>query len=128
MEFVLRVRMSTSDAHYGGNLVDGARIMGLFGDAATALLVYTDGDEGLFLAYEEVLFKAPVYAGDFLEVSARLEKVGNTSRTMSFEAYNIIAGNPAAGDSAADQLDPPQLVASAKGVCVVPKDKQRKVV
>ena len=128
MEFVLRVRMSTGDAHYGGNLVDGARIMGLFGDAATALLVYSDGDEGLFLAYEDVLFKAPVFAGDFLEIIAKIEKIGNTSRTMSFEAYKIIAANGAAGDSAADKLDPPLLVASAKGVCVVPKDKQRKVV
>ncbi|HBS92770.1 MAG TPA: 3-aminobutyryl-CoA ammonia lyase, partial [Firmicutes bacterium] len=107
MEFVLRVRMSTGDAHYGGNLVDGARIMGLFGDAATALLVYSDGDEGLFLAYEDVLFKAPVFAGDFLEVIAKIEKIGNTSRTMSFEAYKIIAANGAAGDSAADKLDPP---------------------
>ena len=102
MEFVLRVCMSTSDAHYGGNLVDGARIMGLFGDAATALLVYTDGDEGLFLAYEEVLFKARS-TGDFWK-SLPGWKVGHTSRTMSFEAYKIIAGNPAAGDSAADQL------------------------
>lgn len=128
MEFVLRVRMSGADAHYGGNLVDGARIMGLFGDAATALLVSSDGDEGLFLAYEEVLFKAPVYSGDFLEVSARLEEVGNTSRTMIFTAHKVIAANPKAGDSAADVLDPPLLVASAKGVCVVPKEKQRKVI
>ena len=126
MEFVLRVRMSTSDAHYGGNLVDGARIMGLFGDAATALLVYTDGDEGLFLAYEEVLFKAPVYAGDFLEVSARLEKVGNTSRTMSFEAYKIIAGNPAAGDSAADQLDPPSWWPVPKVYVLFPKTNRER--
>lgn len=128
MEFVLRVRLSSGDAHYGGNLVDGARVMGLFGDAATALLVHSDGDEGLFLAYEDVLFKAPVFAGDFLEVVARMEEMGNTSRRMSFTAYKVITANPQAGDSAADVLTPPLLVASAKGVCVVPKDKQRKVV
>lgn len=128
MEFTLRVRMGSGDAHYGGNLVDGARVMGLFGDAATGLLIHADGDEGLLLAYEEVQFKAPVYAGDFLEVSARMERIGNTSRTMSFSAHKIIAANGAVGDSAADRLEAPQLVASAKGVCVVPKDKQRKVV
>ena len=78
MEFSLRVRMSSQDAHYGGNLVDGARVMGLFGDAATALLICHDGDEGLFVAYENIEFKAPVYAGDFLEVVAKIVKVGNT--------------------------------------------------
>lgn len=128
MELILRVRMGAGDAHYGGNLVDGARIMGLFGDAATGLLITSDGDEGLFLAYEEVLFKAPVYAGDFIEVVAKIEAMGNTSRTMSFTAHKIIAANGAAGDSAADVLEPPLLVAQAKGICVVPKDKQRKVV
>lgn len=128
MEFVLRTRMGTGDVHYGGDLVDGARVMGLFGDAATGLLICSDGDEGLFLAYEEVLFKAPVYAGDFLEVVARMERMGNTSRTMSFTAYKIIAANRTAGDSAADSITPPLLVASAKGVCVVPKEKQRQSV
>lgn len=128
MEFTLRVRMGSGDAHYGGNLVDGAKVMGLFGDAATGLLILADGDEGLFLAYEEVQFKAPVYAGDFLEVTATMEKVGNTSRTMSFRAFKFIAANGEVSESAADRIEPPQLVASAKGVCVVPKDKQRRVV
>src|SRR5690554_3384524 len=113
MEFILRVRMGTNDAHYGGNLVDGARILGLFGDAATALLICSDGDEGLFVGYEQVHFKAPVYAGDFLEVSAKLEAVGNTSRAMKFEARKIIAANSELGPSAADRLNPPAIVASA---------------
>jgi len=43
----IRVRMSASDAHYGGNLVDGAKILELFGDVATELLIRHDGDEGL---------------------------------------------------------------------------------
>lgn len=128
MEFTLRVRMGSGDAHYGGNLVDGAKVMGLFGDAATGLLILADGDEGLFVAYDDVQFKAPVYAGDFLEVTATMEKIGNTSRTMSFRAFKIIAANDEVSDSAADKLEPPQLVVSAKGVCVVPKDKQRRVV
>ena len=72
MKTKLRVRMSNHDAHYGGNLVDGARILGLFGDAATELLIINDGDEGLFRAYEKVDFLAPVYAGDFLEIHAKI--------------------------------------------------------
>lgn len=126
MEFVIRIRMSTNDAHYGGNLVDGARVLGLFGDAATALLICSDGDEGLFVGYEQIEFKAPVYAGDFLEVSAKLEAVGNTSRKMLFEARKIIAANPSAGPSAADRLSSPIVVAVAKGTCVVPRERQRR--
>lgn len=124
---MIRLRMSQADAHYGGDLVDGARMMALFGDVATELLIRHDGDEGLFVAYDLVEFTAPVYAGDFIEAYGTITKVGNTSRRMSFEAYKVIsslrdAGNP----SAADVLDPPILVAKASGTCVVPKDKQRK--
>ncbi len=32
-----RVRMSTADGHYAGGLVDGARIVQLFGDAVTEM-------------------------------------------------------------------------------------------
>ena len=55
MKSVIRLRMSAHDAHYGGNLVDGARMLGLFGDVATELLILNDGDEGLFKAYDEVV-------------------------------------------------------------------------
>ena len=86
MKVMLRVRMGNHDAHYGGNLVDGARILALFGDVATELLIRTDGDEGLFRAYDLVDFLAPVYAGDYIEAEGEIVKVGATSRTMKFEA------------------------------------------
>jgi 3-aminobutyryl-CoA ammonia-lyase len=90
MKTMLRLRMSTHDAHYGGDLVDGARVLALFGDAATELLIRLDGDEGLFRAYESVEFLAPVHAGDFLEVEAELLAQGKTSRRMRFVASKII--------------------------------------
>jgi 3-aminobutyryl-CoA ammonia-lyase len=125
-ESFLRIRMSAHDAHYGGNLVDGARVMGLFGDAATELLIQHDGDEGLFVAYDKVEFKAPVYAGDYLEVRARITRVGNTSRAMEFEAYKVIAADPTPEQpSRARVLEEPVLVARASGTCVVPKQFQR---
>jgi 3-aminobutyryl-CoA ammonia-lyase len=125
-ESFLRIRMSAHDAHYGGNLVDGARVMGLFGDAATELLIQHDGDEGLFVAYDKVEFKAPVYAGDYLEVRARITRVGNTSRVMEFEAYKVIAADPTPEQpSRARVLEEPVLVARASGTCVVPKQFQR---
>ncbi|MDP3486384.1 MAG: hotdog domain-containing protein, partial [Bacillota bacterium] len=89
MKAMIRLRMSLHDAHYGGNLVDGARILGLFGDVATELLIRHDGDEGLFAAYDMIEFKAPTFAGDYIEVHGEITKVGNTSRKMEFEAYKV---------------------------------------
>ena len=121
----LRLRMSAHDAHYGGNLVDGARLLGLFGDVATELLIRSDGDEGLFAGYSSVEFRAPVYAGDYIEAGGRIVRFGNTSREMEFEAYKVIAPRPDISESAADALTEPVLVARARGTCVVPRDKQR---
>jgi 3-aminobutyryl-CoA ammonia-lyase len=125
MKAILRLRMSQLDAHYGGNLVDGARILALFGDAATELCIRHDGDEGLLRAYDSVDLLAPTFAGDYLEVEAELVKVGTTSRTMRFEARKLIRPRPDLSDSAAEALDVPVVVCRATGTCVVPKDKQR---
>jgi 3-aminobutyryl-CoA ammonia-lyase len=122
----LRVRMSAQDGHYGGGLIDGARILALFGDVATELLIRIDGDEGLFAAYQEVRFLAPTYAGDYIEAEGRIVHVGKTSRRMEFEARKVIAARPEIGESAADALDPPIVVCRATGTCVTPKDKQRR--
>lgn len=122
----LRLRMSYKDVHYGGNLVDGAHMVHLFGDIATELLIMADGDEGLFLKYEDVEFLAPVYAGDFIEVYGEITKMGNTSRIMEFEAKKVVSARTDVSPSAADVLEEPILVAKAKGVCVTPKDAQRK--
>jgi 3-aminobutyryl-CoA ammonia-lyase len=123
---LIRLRMSAHDAHYGGDLVDGARMLGLFGDVATELLIRHDGDEGLFVAYDCVEFKAPVYAGDYIEAHGRITKVGNTSRQMEFFAYKVIRGNiDPTNPSAAEVLEEPILVTYARGTCVTPKEKQR---
>jgi 3-aminobutyryl-CoA ammonia-lyase len=121
----IRLRMSQADAHYGGNLVDGARMLALFGDVATELLVRHDGDEGLFRAYDRVEFLAPVFAGDFVEATGEIVKVGNSSRQMTFEARKVIAPRPDLSDSAADVLAEPIAVCRASGTCVVPVEKQR---
>jgi len=122
----LRVRMGLHDAHYGGNLVDGARMLALFGDVATELLIRLDGDEGLFAAYEEIRFLAPVYAGDYIEAEGRIVAAGRTSRRMEFEARKVIAARPDLSASAADALDEPVVVCRAVGTCVTPKDKKRR--
>ncbi len=127
MKAVIRVRMSQADAHYGGNLVDGARMLALFGDVATELLVRHDGDEGLFRAYDSVEFLAPVFAGDFVEAEGEIVNVGTTSRAMRFEARKVIRPRPDLSDSAAEVLAEPVVVCRASGTCVVPKDKQRVV-
>ncbi len=125
-EVVIRIRMSAHDAHYGGNLVDGARMLGLFGDVATELLIRRDGDEGLFRAYEEVEFLNPVYAGDYIEARGEIISEGKTSRKMRFVAQKVICPRPDLSDSACDVLDEPLVVCRAVGTCVTPKDKQRR--
>ncbi len=90
LKSVIRLRMSSHDAHYGGNLVDGARMLQLFGDVATELLILRDGDEGLFKAYDMVEFMAPVYAGDYIEAVGEIIEEGNSSRRMKFEARKVI--------------------------------------
>jgi 3-keto-5-aminohexanoate cleavage enzyme len=122
-----RLRMSGHDAHYAGDLVDGARCLGLFGDVATELLVRHDGDEGLFRAYDSVEFLAPVRAGDVLEVYGEISAVGNTSRKMRFWAHKVIELVRASGiaPTAARVLEAPLVVCRATGTCVVPKELQR---
>lgn len=123
-ESKLRLRISAGDAHYGGGLVDGAHMLKLFGDVATELLIYSDGDEGLFVAYDNIEFLAPVRAGDYIEATGVITFYGNTSRQMRFEAKKVIV--PLAGsESAAELLEAPILVCRASGTCMVPKAKQR---
>ncbi|MFB5597830.1 MAG: 3-aminobutyryl-CoA ammonia lyase [Nitrosopumilaceae archaeon] len=125
-EAKLRIRMSSHDAHYAGELVDGARILNLFGDLATELTIRYDGDEGLLRAYENVEFLAPVYSGDFIEASGKIIQAGKTSRKMIFEAYKVITPTKNVHESACEVLDSPILVAKASGTCVVTQEKQRK--
>ena len=124
----VRLRMGAHDAHYAGELVDGARMLALFGDVATELLIRLDGDEGLFRAYETVEFLAPVFSGDYIEATGELIKIGNTSRQIRFEARKVIANVRERGvvPSAADVLPEPVVVCRAVGTCVTPREMQRR--
>jgi len=139
-----KLMMTGGDGHYVGNLVNGSRILDFFGDIATELLVRCDGDLSLFLGYDEVRFTEPVHVGDFMEYHGWIEKKGNTSYTLKFEAYKVITmpddfklksnfldgvmGEPklmGLKQSAALVCDPPILCGTATGVLVIPKDCQR---
>ena len=126
MKATLRLRISNADAHYGGNLVSGSKVLEFFGDVATELLIRNDGDEGLFRAYDNVEFLAPVCGGDYLEIEGELTRVGVTSRKMSFVARKVIVPEPEVSPSAAKILEVPVIVPKASGTCVVPKGSQRK--
>ena len=110
-----------SHAHYAGHLVDGAYSLGLFGDVATEMCIRTDGDEGLFASYSEVQFREPVRAGDVLEITCELVKVGTRSRVMDFAVY-VVARGAATEEApgAAAMLAEPLLATSATGTVVVP--------
>ena len=122
----IRVRLSASDAHYGGHLVNGAFMLSLFGDVATELAILCDGDEGLLVGYENIEFLAPLYSGDFVEVTGRITKIGRTSRRMELEARKIICARRDISDSAADVLETPILVGRAIGTTVVKVEQQRR--
>lgn len=128
-EVMIRLRMGAHDGHYAGGLVDGARILQLFGDVATELLIRMDGDEGLFRAYESVEFLAPVHVGDYIEAVGRIVKMGRTSRTMEFEARKVVQPFPPERGgfavSSAQVLKEPVIVCRAKGTCVTPSELQR---
>jgi len=109
-----------SHAHYAGNLVDGAYSLGLFGDVATEMCIRTDGDEGLFASYSDVQFLAPVRAGDLLEITAEVTKVGSRSRTLELRCVVVGRGRPDLSASAAQILDAPITATTATGVVVVP--------
>ena len=110
-----------SHAHYGGNLVDGAYVLGLFGDVATEASIRADADEGLFASYSDIQFLAPVLAGDVLEVTATITRVGRRSRAVTFEARVLCRAEPARGPSAARLLDEPIVAVTATGTVVVPE-------
>jgi len=117
------------DAHYGGNLVDGAYVLGLFGDVATEVCIRTDADEGLFASYSDVQFRAPVLAGDIIEATATVTAVGRRSRQLALEARVVCRAepsNPVRGDSAASVLSEPIVVVTAVGTVVVPAGLQQR--
>ena len=124
---MLRARMGSGDAHYAGELVNGSKILDFFGDLGTELCIRYDGDESLFVSYSSIEFLAPVYAGDFMEYCAWIEKAGNTSRVCKFEAYKVIelARDPELSLSSANVLTEPVLAGRAEGTLIVKKDRQR---
>ncbi|HEY0494207.1 MAG TPA: hotdog domain-containing protein [Kutzneria sp.] len=110
-----------SHAHYGGNLVDGAYGLGMFGDVATELCIRTDGDEGLFAGYDAVQFLAPLRAGDVVEATATLTRIGTRSRGVAFELRVVCRATPDKGASAAEVLSEPIVATTATGTVVVPQ-------
>jgi 3-aminobutyryl-CoA ammonia-lyase len=121
----LRMRLSAADAHYGGNLVDGAHGLEIFGDIVTELAVRTDGDEGLFAGFVKVEFLAPLYGGDFVRATGTIVRMGNTSRTVDLEIWKELSARPDVSESAADLLDPPVLATRARGTYVVGRAHHR---
>ncbi|HZE39254.1 MAG TPA: hotdog domain-containing protein [Stackebrandtia sp.] len=112
--------VSYDHAHYAGNLVDGAYGLGLFGDVATEVCVRADGDEGLFASYSDVQFRQPVRAGDVVEATAVITRVGKRSRTIDFTLRVVCRGRADRGESAAETLTEPIVATTATGTVVVP--------
>ena len=121
----IRRRLGSEDAHYGGELVAGAKQLEIVGDLITELAMRYDGDEGLFRAYESVEFLAPLYAGDWVDATGRMVSVGSSSRRCEFEIWKVGGPRADVSESAAEFLDEPVLTCRAVGTTVVPKAHQR---
>jgi len=121
----IRRRLGSEDAHYGGNLVAGAKQLEIVGDLITELAMRYDGDEGLFRAYESVEFLAPLYAGDWVDATGRMVSVGTSSRRCEFEIWKVGGPRTDVSESAAEFLDEPVLTCRAVGTTAVPKAQQR---
>jgi 3-aminobutyryl-CoA ammonia-lyase len=121
----IRRRLGSEDAHYGGNLVAGAKQLEIVGDLITELAMRYDGDEGLFRAYGSVEFLAPLYAGDWIEAKGRILSTGTTSRRCEFEIWKVGGARSDVSESAAEFLQEPVLTCRAIGTTVVTKDHQR---
>ena len=112
--------VSAAQAHYAGNLVDGAFGLACFGDVATEICIRTDGDEGLFAAYSNIEFLSPIRAGDVLETTGTVVRVGRSSREIEFVAAVVCRLRPDLGVSSAEVLPEPQVAIRARGTVVVP--------
>lgn len=88
-ESMIRVRMSSSDAHYAGELVNGSRTVEYMGDVATNLMIMHDGNEGTCIGYDSIRFTAPTYAGDFIEVVGRIIGVCGNKRKVQMRSFKI---------------------------------------
>ena len=123
-EFTISVRLSASDAHYGGGVVDGAQILKLFGDAVTGLAALQDGDESLLQTWEKVEFLSPVYPGDFISVHARITRQTRLRRFVEVEALRTVRA-PDPAKSSVTVVHPPEKIAAAHGLIVVPMPNRR---
>jgi 3-aminobutyryl-CoA ammonia-lyase len=92
-------------------------------DVATELCIRNDEDEGLFAGYSSVDFLAPVRAGDFLEATGAIVRIGNRSREMTFEIVRYARQRPELSETAATVLERPEVVLTARGTCVVPRGR-----
>lgn len=121
----LRVRIGNEQVHYMDGLAAGALVLQLFGDAAGCLGIRREGIGGLLAGYDKVDILYPIHVGDLVEVVARLEKVGNTSRKIALEAFVHLSRFDEQGEQGRwHEFDPPMLAARALATSVVRKEHQ----
>lgn len=119
---ILRLRIPPEEAHYGGDLVSGAKLMELFGDAMTLLAISNCSDEGLLKSWENVEFEEQVFPGDYIRIAAK--KVSTSVLQEEYELFAYREVESRDSDTAdCVLLEPPQLVAQAQGTFVLPYKK-----
>lgn len=121
-ETMIRVRMSASEAHYAGELVNGSHTVELMGDVATNLMIMNDGNEGTCMGYDMIKFTAPTYAGDFIEVDGRIIGEYDNKRKIQLRSFKIAENaRIAEQDSAVKVYENPVMTVEAIATYEIPR-------
>jgi len=110
---------AASHAHYGGSLVDGAYVLGLFGDVATEAAIRMDGDEGLFASTPTCSSASRCWPGrDRGDRDRRAHRPAQPGAGL--RGPRGVPRRPGRGPSASRVLGEPVVVVTATGTVVVP--------
>lgn len=109
-ETKMRLRMSSKDVFYAGGIVNGSRSITIMGDVATRLMIKSDGNEGRCLGFDKIRLYNSIFAGDYLEVIARVIGVEGKKKKIQCRTFKV-AYNPNIPEqvSAIDVLENPIL-------------------
>ena len=119
----LRIRVNQLETHYLDGLMAGASLARMMTDCSSEIGIRLDGTDGYLASYEKLDFLAPVYAGDFLEITAELVGKGHRSRRIAVEARRVIRHvGQGGGLSGGEVLNRPEPVARGVIISVVPKE------
>ncbi len=110
----LRVRVNNLETHYLGGLLAGASLTRMMADCASEIGIRRDGRATNITRFEKVDVLAPVYAGDFLEITATVADTLAGKTRIAVDANRVLrAIEQPGGLTGGEAPDPPEPVGRA---------------